>query len=184
MLNRDRIFSQYLSFSLSVSYHRCSIPWPSLRFLLSGVQFRFQAITLAICCGKCWTGTGFSPITSLSPCQYHTTIVPSSFIHLSLKSLVLFSWQSRHMKHFTRYPLIRCYVLTATDRYRRLLTCTDSLRHSWLENLKNQNNIKYWISYFACSCVTCTTNRPVPTCLSSVGSLVSVLHCIRSFQEL
>jgi hypothetical protein len=81
-------------------------------------------------------GQDFCPSTLVSTFQYHSTIVPCSFTHLLLKSLGLISWQSRHVKHFTRYPITRGCVLTATDRYRRLLTCTDSLRYSWLENLK------------------------------------------------
>ena len=55
------------------------IPWLSLRLLLSGERFRFQAITLGICGEQCWTGTGFCPNISVSPCQYHTTILSQYF---------------------------------------------------------------------------------------------------------
>ena len=56
-------FSQYFNFPLSVSFHHCSI-------------LIHSSTTLAVLC--------FSPSTSVFPCQYHSTIVPYSFIHLPL----------------------------------------------------------------------------------------------------
>jgi len=52
--------SHYLSFPLSVPFHRCSTPTQS-------------PTTNAIY---------FSPSTSVSPCQYLSTIAPHTFIHL------------------------------------------------------------------------------------------------------
>ena len=94
-------------------------------------------------------------------CQYPATIVPRPFTHLSLTSLGPISRQRRYTQHITRDPLIRIYVLTATDSYWRLLTATDSPGHSWLENLKIR---KIWSIVFVtlhvtalsftCYCVT------------------------------
>ena len=132
MLNRDRIFSQYFTFPLSVSYHHCS-------------KLIHSSITEVTC----------SILLTESPYETFHQIPSNSALR--------------------------------ADSYWQIQTVTDMHWQSqalMIRKFKNQNNIKYLISYFACSCVTCTTNRPVPTCLSSVGSLVSVLHCIRSFQEL
>ena len=94
-------------------------------------------------------------------CQYPATIVPRPFTHLSLTSLGPISRQRRYTQHITRDPLIRIYVLAATDSYWRLLTATDSPGHSWLENLKIR---KIWSIVFVtlhvtalsftCYCVT------------------------------
>ena len=56
-------FSQYFRFSLSVSFHHCSI------------LIHSSATHAAYC---------FSPSTSVFPCQYHSTIASHSFIHLPL----------------------------------------------------------------------------------------------------
>jgi len=58
-----RFFSQYFSFLLSVSFHNCSI------------LIHLATNKIVYC---------FSLSTSVFPCQYHSTIAPYSFIHLSL----------------------------------------------------------------------------------------------------
>ena len=45
-------------------------------------RVRSQACAFGIYGVQTCNGTGFSPSTSLSPCQYHSTIAPYSFIHL------------------------------------------------------------------------------------------------------
>jgi hypothetical protein len=47
-----------------------------------GTWVRSQAIPCMIIVGHIGTVTGFSSITSVFPCQYHSSNTPFSFIHL------------------------------------------------------------------------------------------------------
>jgi hypothetical protein len=51
--------------------------------LAAHARVRYQASTRAIYSGQSSTGTGFSPSTSILPCQYHCTSVHT---HISLSS--------------------------------------------------------------------------------------------------
>jgi len=44
---------------------------------------RFRASPFEICDGQSGAGTGYSPSTSVFPCQYHSTIATYSFNHSS-----------------------------------------------------------------------------------------------------
>jgi hypothetical protein len=49
--------------------------------LTAEARVQSQANPGGFCVGQNGTGTGFSPSTSVFPCQYHSTIAPYSFIH-------------------------------------------------------------------------------------------------------
>ena len=63
-------FSQYFCFPLSVSFHHCSI------LIHSSTTHTYNV---------------FLPALQFSPCQYHSTIAPYSFIHLPPTLYMFFS---------------------------------------------------------------------------------------------
>jgi hypothetical protein len=50
--------------------------------LTTDAWVQYQASSCEICGEQSDSGTGFSPCTSVFPCQYHSIIAPYSFIHL------------------------------------------------------------------------------------------------------
>ena len=52
------------------------------RLLTTETAFRCEVRPCGICGAPSGTGTGFSPTTSIFPCQYHSTIGPYSSFHL------------------------------------------------------------------------------------------------------
>jgi hypothetical protein len=59
----------------------------SRRPLKEEAQVRSRVSPCGICVGHCGTGTGFSPSTSVFPCQFHSTGAP---LHGKTKKLIIF----------------------------------------------------------------------------------------------
>ena len=56
-----------------------------LQAIIEDSRVRSQANHCQLCDGQSGTMTGFSPSTSVFPCQYHSTNAPYPFIHLPPK---------------------------------------------------------------------------------------------------
>jgi hypothetical protein len=60
----------------------------SSRPLTAEARDRFSVGPCGICDGQCGTGTGFSPTTSVFPCQFHSTGAPLKW--KSRKNFIIF----------------------------------------------------------------------------------------------
>jgi hypothetical protein len=110
--------------------------------LTMGAQVEFQARPCGIHGAQRRTWTGFSPSTSVFPCQYHSTIGPYSFIHLPYTlynvflPILLFSSvsiipQNLHSHHLLSTTFIR----NKSDEILQTTQCFFGYPEHWAENV-------------------------------------------------
>jgi len=118
--------SQYFSFHLSVQLHLCSIPIFTFHphsILFSSQYFSFPlSVTFYHCSIHIHSPTTHTilyihPSTSVSPCKYHSTIAPYTFIHLppTIYNVSLPVFQFPHVS--TIPPLLHTHSFTYHPHY-------------------------------------------------------------------
>jgi hypothetical protein len=60
----------------------------SRRPLTAEARFRVRVNPCGICSGQSGTGTGFSPSSSVFPCQYHSTVALQTHITWGMRNML------------------------------------------------------------------------------------------------
>jgi hypothetical protein len=88
--------------------------------LVAEARVPSQASPCKISGGQSVIGTGFSPSTSVFPCQYHSTIAPYSFIHLPHTRCIMFFSQCFSFPVSVSFHHCSILIHSKVDNFRNL----------------------------------------------------------------